>query len=341
MTPALLCAALLLALPWSPWTGIAASPDPAGPFRDTPTYLLSAAGFAVVGAWLWTRDRWLGAAVIYAAALAVLAPNPVALPTVHAFTLGAGALVLLMALPARATSYLRWSVLVSASLQVVVMGWQAWIGLIGPVSGFDISGTLGNPRYAGVALALVMSLAPWWLLPWLGVGVALSQSFLALTVAVVGLVCRWPKWTPAFAVLGAAGWLAVMEVRGGVASTLASRVEVWTLGLWDMLGAPWLGWGPGAWIVRTPAHMPGELWLHAHNEPLQWVYETGAAGAVLLGGWLWAHRRAWAGLLPVFVASLGVQVFHWPTLAAYALVVVGLALREEGRCQPSQRHSAA
>ena len=123
----------------------------------------------------------------------------------------------------------------------------------------------------------------------------------------------------------------------GDLQTLWTRWATWILGLRDMWAHPWallVGFGPAGWIGRIPQKQftgsDVELWLQAHNEPLQWFYEFGAIGLVILGGWLWTHRHVqpiYAGSVAALcVMSLGLHVFHWPTLAPPLILLLGCAL---------------
>jgi hypothetical protein len=121
------------------------------------------------------------------------------------------------------------------------------------------------------------------------------------------------------------------------------RFEIWsfafreTMWTWTWLG-PVFGTGLGGWSFVVPMLQlrrqfspTGELWSEAHNDWLQFVYETGLVGLVLLAGWLWSHRGmfrhpVWGGsLAAIAVQALGWNPFHLVTSALVAIVILGCA----------------
>ncbi|MEN6404657.1 MAG: hypothetical protein ABFD94_22120, partial [Armatimonadia bacterium] len=99
---------------------------------------------------------------------------------------------------------------------------------------------------------------------------------------------------------------------------------------------PILGYGVGSWALWTPqANGWGatEIFGTAHNEYLQGLYEFGILGVLLVGCWLWRHRRALAaapygsGMVALAVECVAMFPFHIAAVALPALVLLGLATR--------------
>lgn len=166
----------------------------------------------------------------------------------------------------------------------------------------------------------------------LGLAVALMGAGLALSFSRAGVVLgllvmagtvtlcrlapgrprfgrRWPglSWAAALALLA----LLPLTIRGpGRLGTMmedvpqelaagAGRTAVWASTLRIIADHPLLGTGLGTFGVVFPRYRPLEIqstYTHAHQDYLQWLAETGAAGALagllLLGGLLMTARRA-------------------------------------------------
>ena len=113
-----------------------------------------------------------------------------------------------------------------------------------------------------------------------------------------------------------------------------ARAPVNPFGNWTMpVDSPHLSNLP-VWKAPTPAESAARAccyWTTAHNDPLQWVYETGAAGLTALIGWFVAHRRmvmhavAGGAVSALIVESLIWYPFHLYALALPALVILGCA----------------
>lgn len=301
--------------------------------------LWALAGRLAIAAWIASRDLWLGAAVAYVAVGAVLVGSEAAMATAQGLVLGAGALTLLRDHPA--PWWAPGALVASAVLEIAhAVGQRAgWDPLIDWPNHAPLAvGTFGNARYLGAFVAVVAPLAPRWLLPVFAVGLVLSGSWLATLGALAGLAIRWRAAGPVLAlglpVLAVLAWMRGPEHF----YTIGNRVEAWRLGLSALGAAPKriiFGAGPAGWSGSVPAlqhtSATAELFVQAHNEVLQWTYETGLVGTLLLIGWGWHARRvmnpAYHGpLAALAVLSLGLHVFHWAPLAPPLVLVLGLAL---------------
>ena len=122
-----------------------------------------------------------------------------------------------------------------------------------------------------------------------------------------------------------------------VPSTVSGRLGIWHFALTDWWGTNPI-FGAGVWAQRIPmgqAQMKflpnGEIWMEAHNEYLQWLYEYGLVGVAILTGWLWTHRRMFrdatvgASLCALGVVTGSFFTFHVTSVGLLALVLVGLA----------------
>ena len=120
------------------------------------------------------------------------------------------------------------------------------------------------------------------------------------------------------------------------------RFGIWWFGLKDWFLTNPL-FGPGPWAGRIPmlqaqqGYLPTkEIFMEAHNEYLQWLYEYGLLGFAILTGWLWRHRRMFTATGTVGCALLALAVnsgsfftFHVASVALLGLVLVGLASSQD------------
>jgi O-antigen ligase len=140
---------------------------------------------------------------------------------------------------------------------------------------------------------------------------------------------------------GLAAFLVVTLWKGPDAySGFAHRLAVWRIALDHLTPMGWLiGAGPGSWGTTVPLLQlqqqiyPSEVFLQGHNEWLQLLFESGAVAVACLGGWLWAHKRAWTGpygpsLWAILICSLGMFGFRLAMTGCVALVILGLATSE-------------
>ena len=97
---------------------------------------------------------------------------------------------------------------------------------------------------------------------------------LGFGVPAVGLVLS----AVAFGPRGALGRFATVFSRD---ISFTSRVQFWGEGVRAWMDAPVFGWGGDGWLFAQPMHEVGaHLFLidHAHNEPLEWLVDTGVLG---------------------------------------------------------------
>lgn len=216
--------------------------------------------------------------------------------------------------------------------------------LIGPsqqaVLGFTATGTLGNRDISSGMLALAAPLVPWWALAVIIPALALTKCAGALLAVVVGLALRFKSWTIFYA--GVAIGAVALTLKHPESLTL--RWYSYLLGFDDWLrNAPVFGFGLGGWEQRKPGVLSAGAtaqtmypMVPAHNDPLQWCYETGLIGAALMTWAAWTHREAFrhpmAGpaLATLAVVSFLEFPFHAVSTALAGAVVVGVAMTPAG-----------
>ena len=316
-----LAAALLLALTWSPF--VSRQTDPAGIFSVTPWLLWMPVACLLIAGLV---GGWTGLAVIYVAICGLVAGTETAGWTAVYFAVGVLALEMVRLAP---RDVIRWGLLASATLEIGVSLWP---------SGWT-SGSFAHPQFQGAMIAAVLPLAPWWALPVLGMGLLWSHSYLAGIAALAGMLVAHTRHWPLFLAVAATAVLVYAFLGFKSLDSTRSRAFTWQAGIFDMTPRSWIfGHGPGGWAIRMwnlwcPCP-PGEVFWAAHNEYLQWVYETGAAGLALLVLWMrqsvsFARQSPpmWHGAaVAVMVLCSGLQVFHLPTLAPVMILVLGGAL---------------
>lgn len=180
-------------------------------------------------------------------------------------------------------------------------------------------GTLGNPAYFGACLAalfppaLGLALGKDRVLGWLAAGAAAAGMVASgsrgafLGAAAGAAVYLWSSgrlssprarrlWAAAAVLLLLAGAAAVLRLRR-VAASDSARLAMWDSALRAVPSAPWLGSGPDTFeallrrgrtddFIRALGPVAGQA--HAHNDLIQALTTTGAAG---LAAYLWL---AWA-----------------------------------------------
>lgn len=323
-------------LPWLTWPRLV-TPDPHESVTLTPMWLVALLGLLVLSVLLWTQDRWLGALTAYWTAWALPATTPMGFETAYLFTTGAVAMMAVRQIPVVSHARIYQGLTIVAVLQVsYLLGQQFGVDILwSPVQGVPMKlvGTLGNPSHVAVLLALVVPVAPLFVLPYLGIGLLLTHSAIAMVAAAVGvLIAHRLSWR---------WWLGgLLPLVSGVLwfdapwASWITRWEVWRQAfagqsLWAWL----LGHGPGSWIA-TPHIVWGEIFLQAHNEYIQVVYETGLLGLVLIVGWAWTN---WARLRQVpacgsvaamALIAVGLFPLHLAVTGMFSVVLLGLATAE-------------
>lgn len=304
-----------------------------------PAHVCVAALYAALGAWVAQTDRWLGAAVMLLGAHLLLLHGD--LLSLILVALGAAALTFVRSLPLRERQVAVVVLAAAGLLQALYVlqqtagydiPWEVW-----GVGRLPAHGTLGNRDKVGAFLAITAPLMPRWALPIVIAATLATSSWGALLGLTVGLVVRyWGTWTASAVVAGIAVGGVWLAQSGKDLTSFWGRVEIWATGLRDLRGTDLVwGHGLGGWGLRIPrlqtSPVGSGLWLQAHNEPLQWLYETGVSGSAVAAAWIWHHRRALqttaagGGLAALAVVCLTYFPFHTPTVALVALVVLGLA----------------
>lgn len=217
-----------------------------------------------------------------------------------------------------------------ASLQAGIALWQTWVGL-------PATGSVGNSNYLGALIAMIVPLAPVWLLPLLVAGVVVSKAAMAVLAAAAGLAYRFPKQGPALLALIGVGFL----WRGFAFESWGTRLMVWQIG-WRDVTADWsgilFGTGPSGWLVRIPwqqhlARVPDGIYAAAHNAYLQAFHAGGVVLLCLLAFWVWSHRAAWrdpmwgGASLAIAVSAWGFFPFQTAATAIVAVTILGVATR--------------
>jgi hypothetical protein len=319
----------------------------------SPVYLYTVGLLLCFAAWIWRQDVWLGALAAWVSVTLLWTPTVHAFEITETIVMSLVALTILRTMPASALPIFR-HVLVGIGLFEVADGLQQWMGYdvlwngtrpITPIP--SIFGTTGNSNYYGVFLAMIAPLAPWWAVPFLLVGIYLSHSMLgalAVGVALCWRVRERRELAVGMALAMAVVFIEVMVWKGEHAfSGLHHRLAVWQLA-WNHLTWPGvlLGAGPGNWMQHIPALQvqaniyPREVFLQGHNEWFQLLYENGVLAVSLVLGWLWSQRKAFTGeygpaLLSVMICSVGMFGLHLAMTGCVALVILGLATRQEAQ----------
>src|SRR5882724_447010 len=270
-------------------------------------------------------DRFLGLAVAIAGLTVFL--RGAALDPTHSVTLALGALLLvgLRLTPREWIGRIRW-LLIGLACFEAAYAVQQYFGydlLWGPMLGATLIahpqmlGTLGTVNAAAGYLAIVAPLMPFGLLVPIIAVVWLSHSLGAVFALIVGLAVRYRhllgrRWYDQQVVFVTATGLfvGVGMILNFRQQTHIARVAIWEFAIQHWVRTdPILGYGLGGWAQQIPAFQrqlqfapTPELWAEAHNEPLQWLVETGLVGLVLLACWLWTHRGMFVD--PVWGASV-------------------------------------
>lgn len=286
-----------------------------------------------------------------------------------ALVVGFGALVAVWGAARRRRSEAELAIIVATGLVAVSAGLHAWFGattvlglvtpafrsipffapfvngnhaasvmlLGGPVAvGVLSDGEQGVPRRTTAAVVAVVALL---VLVWTGsngamlatVAVALMWALRARGLPLSGLGALVVALAIVAQVLLSAGW-------GGAAGTVGARAALWR-DAWRMLGDFWLtGTGGGTFGEAIRAYRSDRVFFayaHAHNDPLEWVVETGAIGMLALPlavAAMWPGplpRRADGfvfGLLGLLLHSMVEFPFQMPAIAMSAVGVAACAV---------------
>jgi len=298
-----------------------------------------------------SSDRWLAAAVGLAGFTVFW--RGAALDPTHSLMFILGALSLLMVRVAGIPAWARRAILGVAAFEAAYVvqqlaGWDLlWIGLprhagwwhVGAVQPY---GTFGSVNATAGYLAVAAPLMPWLALPVIGAIILGTHSLGAMAAFAAGIAWRYRQrpvtWVLSVAGIAAAAWHYHKY-------TQVVRVQIWGFALKDWAQTdPVLGYGLGGWAHRIPTLQiqqqffpTREVWAEAHNEPLQWLCETGLVGLVLLGLWLVEHRAMFThalwgpSLVALGVDSLSWHPFHIVGMALMGVMLVGLATPANGR----------
>lgn len=155
----------------------------------------------------------------------------------------------------------------------------------------------------------------------------------------------WPAWVAAVAAMVAATWYGIMPLAERLVGTTGeeARWVVWG----HMVGEAPMGWwlhGVGlggfeaAFKSLQPPPLSGGWYDYAHNDLLQWLFEMGLVGwlvLVFVGSHLIARRRLdteraclYAGLAAISVVALGDFSGHIPATQVVIAIVLGAVLKK-------------
>jgi hypothetical protein len=157
-------------------------------------------------------------------------------------------------------------------------------------------GFMLNQNFAGALAAFCMPVfmrPKWrWGLAVVGVSLVLAETSLAVFAAFVGLLFWGVAKKKIYlsltaAVAGSVGYILLVDGPG------FERWPVWRLGLLGWIDEPWFGFGLGHWalLFSKPVRGAGSgIWMQAHNEFLQGMFEMGIGFVVVCAGYA---TRAW------------------------------------------------
>jgi O-Antigen ligase len=222
------------------------------------------------------------------------------------------------------------------------------------------SGLFVNPSMLGEACApLVMVLLA--RREWIWAGTALVPLLLsqnrAGTAAVVlcGIVfllqeLRW-KGLIGIAVLAVPAWF-IFNKGVDPFSSVSQRWDIWD---GAVRGLTTLGHGIGQFYADFPIYSTAvdnensPTWVmtaHAHNDILEFAFELGLPGVILLGTLAWivcrrAERPERYGLAAICLTAMVGFPWHMPFTAAMGAIMAGYATRDRGVVRRSKLHSGS
>lgn len=311
-----------------------------------PIQLFLAGGLVLVAASTGWRDRWLMLFAVYMVMRWALEPKDYGFVMVVLIVLAVAVIAACQQAPTWADTPIRMTIIVVGLVQIgqaifQVYGYDPlWFGLSPSPNGSLVHGTLGNSNYLGAYLAISSAVVPVVLLPLWGLGIVLAKSAVAGVAAAACLLIRFRRqWRVSVPLVGL-GLACVALLRGFDASTTFSRIAFWGTALHQWAKRPFFGYGPGAWMrglfhwESAPGH--AELWLQAHNEYVQILFEGGIVAAAIVVMWLYTHRKAflvdpWGpAMIAIAVDAAGMFPFQIPAVAILCLVCIGLGTRRKG-----------
>lgn len=230
---------------------------------------------------------------------------------------------------------------IGASAQVVIAviqkGSMIWYGVQATHHRREFTrGTFPGPIFYGTFIAIATPFAPWWVIPFLVGGAALSESITIVIATMVGICWVYPiAIFPAL--VGAAILYGVIQPRRShPIDSIRSRVSVIrdVLSVWTSM--PWIdrlvGMGPQSLDLHLGAlrarRGTGQRWMWLHCDGIQFGLEYGLVG--LLGIALWGsalvgHMRIGdpmtASVVVALIVSLTQPPFYTPSTAIPILAV--------------------
>lgn len=316
--------------------------------------------FSLVAALVGERDPWLGVGVFTLGVGVFLWGGTIDVTHRIVFLGGVLALWAVRQMPPEWAPMVVALLAASGAFQTayVIQQFLGYDVLWGPLVGGRLLphlqplGTLGTVDAAAAYIAITTPILPYWLLPFAIGCVFKSHSITAITAMLTGLLVQYHRdWrlTAGFValILAVSAWVYRDHLAHGfVPTTVSGKLGIWWFGFRDWWQTNPI-WGPGPWAQRIPAlqlerhYQPtGEVFLEAHNEYLQWLYETGAVGTSLLAGWTWAHRAIFrhpvvgGSLVAVAVAAGGFFITHVVSTALLVIILVGLATLDTQEATP-------
>lgn len=234
---------------------------------------------------------------------------------------------LLLQIPAAAYDWIALGWMGVAVWQAVILSQRWW------VIRKRMVGSLGSPAITGMYLALVLPLAPLWLVPAFALGFVFTSSVLALMAVAVAAVWMEPRLLTV--VLGAGGLVAALwawsptiagrrigewTLRGDTLDSVWARLYVWRIVAHDLTTEKaWLlGLGPNqtakrlrVWASRIRVELPHE----AHCEIVQMAHEYGIVGVLAAAAFVWRvapHLTIGDPWSAAWLAGCVLTLAHWP-----------------------------
>lgn len=203
-------------------------------------------------------------------------------------------------------------------------------------------GTTGNRVVFGVLCAMALPLSTGWLWAPCVLGVLLSRSYTALGSAVVALCVMRPMLSPLIIAVSLTGYFTIQHVRPNPGEGFLERLKLWVLLVKRWWHGGWsgrlVGFGPDAsqracdwWLT---SRILVQRYKHAHSDPVQWLYEWGAIGA--LGVLVWLVRLGpglalgdplTAALAAVLINSFVQFPLHLAHVVGPTLIIAGFIAR--------------